>query len=255
MPMTSLIIIPTYNEKDNLENLAGRIFAACPDMKILIVDDNSPDGTGEAADKMAAADKRMHVLHRAKKEGIGKAYLDGFRYAVKNTDAYYIMTMDADSSHDPAHIPAFLEKIKNCDVVIGSRYCGGRISIVNWPLSRLILSYGASVYVRLCARLSLRDPTSGFRCFRRYVVDSLLENKIISDSYSFLIEINYVCGKLGYKIEETPIIFYERDRGLSKMCALSAALDAVLIVWKVKFKKYKKAASPCISSGSSDIPR
>ena len=253
--MSTIIIIPTYNEKDNLENLAERIFAACPDIKILVVDDNSPDGTGEAADKMAAADKRIHVLHRAKKEGIGKAYLDGFRYAVKNTDAGHIMTMDADFSHDPAHIPGFLEKIKNCDVVIGSRYCGGRISIVNWPLSRLILSYGASIYVRSCARLSLRDPTSGFRCFRRCVIESLLENEIISDSYSFLIEINYICGKLGYKTEEIPIIFYERDRGLSKMCALSAMVDAVLIVWKVKFKKYKKAISPYKSSDSSDIPR
>lgn len=243
--MSSIIIIPTYNEKDNLINLTGRISAAVPDMKILIVDDNSPDGTGEMADKLAAADKRINVLHRAGKEGIGKAYLAGFKYAIDNTDADYIMTMDADFSHDPVHIPALLEAIKDSDVVIGSRYYGGRISIVNWPLSRLILSYGASIYVRLLTHLSLRDQTSGFRCFRRCVVESLLQNKIISNSYSFLIEINYICGKMGYRIKETPIVFYERSKGSSKMCALRAVLDAVLIVWKVKFKKYKKVTSPC----------
>lgn len=253
--MPGIIIIPTYNEKDNLENLVRKIFETRADIEVLIVDDNSPDGTGETADRLSAADKRVHVLHRAKKEGIGKAYLAGFGYAVKNTDAPYIMTMDADFSHDPAYIPRFLEEIKNYDVLIGSRYYGGRISIVNWPLSRLILSYGASLYVRLFARLPVMDTTSGFRCFRRRVVENLLENEIISNSYAFLIEINYICGKLGFKIGEIPIIFYERDKGLSKMYASRAVFEAILIVWKVKFKKYRKVTAACIPQGSSDTPR
>lgn len=253
--MSTLIIIPTYNEKDNLENLVRRIFGVRADMNILIVDDNSPDGTGKEADRLSASDKRVRVLHRAKKEGIGKAYLAGFRHAVENTDASLIMTMDADFSHDPAYIPRFLEEIENCDVVIGSRYCGGRISIVNWPLSRLILSYGASLYVRLFARLPVMDPTSGFRCLRRPVVENLLASGIISDSYAFLIEINCICDRLGFRIRETPIVFYERDRGLSKMYALRAVFDAILIVWKVKFRKYRKVTAACKPSGSSGTPR
>lgn len=254
--MSLFVIIPTYNERDNLDKLIEKIFSlGMNDINVLIVDDNSPDGTGELADRLAKGNNKISVLHRDKKNGLGIAYLDGFRYALKNSKAEYIMGMDADFSHDPAYIPRFLEEIKNCDVVVGSRYYGGRISIVNWPLSRLILSYGASVYVRLFMGLSLRDPTSGFRCFRRCVIKNLLENEIISSGYAFLIEINYICSKMGFRIKEVPITFYERDKGLSKMYAFRAVLDAILIVWKVKFKIYKKVISTCKSSGPSGIPR
>jgi dolichol-phosphate mannosyltransferase len=250
--MSTLVIIPTYNERANLENLTGRIFASCPGVGLLIVDDNSPDGTGLEADKLALSDTRIRVLHRPNKEGLGKAYMDAFAYVIKNTDAEYIVTMDADFSHDPAYIPRFLEEIKNYDVVIGSRYCGGRVNIVNWPLTRLILSYGASMYVRLFASLPIMDPTGGFRCFRRCVIESLLANEIMHNGYAFLIEINYICHRLGYRIKEIPIIFYERDKGRSKMYALRAVFDAILIVWRVKFKKYRRAASAGKSSNSAD---
>ena len=254
--MSLLIIIPTYNEKYNLEKLTEKVFSlGRDDINILVVDDSSPDGTGELADSLAAENKKISVLHRDKKEGLGKAYLDGFRYAIKNSDAEYIMGMDADFSHDPVYIPRFLEEIRGFDIVVGSRYYGGRISIVNWPLSRLILSYGASVYVRLFTGLTLRDPTSGFRCFRRCVIENLLENDIISDGYAFLIEINYICSKMGFSIKEIPITFYERDKGLSKMYASRAVFDAIFIVWKVRFKKYGKVLLPCKSSGSSGTPR
>jgi len=236
--VTTLCIIPTYNEKENLERVVRRIRSLELPIQILIVDDNSPDGTGKYADQLAERDSFLTVIHRQKKEGIGAAYLAGLAYAIEHTDAEYIFEMDADLSHDPGYIPLFLEKISDCDVVLGSRFYRGRVSIVNWPLSRLILSYGARVYVKLFSRLRLDDPTSGFRCFRRRVVERLLANKICSREYAFHIEVSYVCSKMGFAITEVPIVFYERDSGQSKMCTLKTVLEAVLIVWKLKFKTY-----------------
>ena len=239
--MSLLIIVPTYNEKDNVAELTTRIFDAAPaDTNLLIVDDNSPDDTGKLADEMASKDKRISVLHREKKEGIGKAYIEGFRYALKNYDAEYFMGMDADLSHDPVFIPTFLEKIKTCDIVLGSRFYKGRVSIVNWPMIRLILSYCASMYVRVFTGIPISDFTGGYRCFRRNVVEKIVETKAISNSYAFLIEINYVCYKSGFKIGEVPIIFYDRDKGASKMHTKKAVLEAITIVWKLKFKNFKK---------------
>lgn len=235
--MSLLIIIPTYNEKDNVTELTGRIFDSAPsDTKLLIVDDNSPDGTGKIANELASKDRRISVLHREKKEGIGKAYIEGFRYALKNYDAEYFMGMDADLSHDPSFIPKFLEKIKTCDVVLGSRFYEGRVSIVNWPMTRLILSYCASLYVRICTGIPISDFTGAYRCFRRNVVEKLTETERISNSYAFLIEINYMCHKMGFKIGEVPIIFYDRDKGASKMHTSKAVLEAITIVWKLKFR-------------------
>ncbi len=230
--------MPTYNEKDNLERLVKNIFALGLDIKILIVDDNSPDGTGILADKMAMSDSRISVLHRAKKDGLGKAYLDGFGYAIKNIDADYIMEMDADLSHDPIFIPKFIEGMKECDVIVGSRFCQGRISITNWSLIRLAFSYSASIYVRLFTRLNMTDPTSGFKCFKRYVIESILTSDIVSSGYAFQIEVNYICKEMGFKIKELPIIFYGRDKGLSKMRTFNTILDAIAIVWILKFKKF-----------------
>ncbi len=239
--MSLLIVIPTYNEKDNISELTNRIFKSSPpDTKILIVDDNSPDGTGEAADDMATEDSRISVLHRQKKEGLGRAYMDGFRHALKNYDAEYIMSMDADLSHDPVFIPKFLEHIASCDIVLGSRFYDGRISIVNWPMTRLILSYSASLYVRICTRIPISDWTGAYRCFRRRAIEKILENSMISNSYAFLIEINYICYKLGFKFGEVPIIFYDRDKGASKMQTSKAILEAIVIVWKLKFRRFGK---------------
>ena len=239
--MALLIIVPTYNEKDNIAELAKRIFTAAPaDTRLLIVDDNSPDGTGKLADEMTSKDRRVSVLHRERKEGIGKAYIEGFRYALKNADAEYFMGMDADLSHDPSFIPKFLEKIESCDVVLGSRFYEGRVSIVNWPITRLILSYCASSYVRICTGIPVSDFTGGYRCFRRKVVERIVEEKMMSNSYAFLIEINYICYKLGFKIGEIPIIFYDRDKGMSKMQTMKAVLEAITIVWKLKFRTFKK---------------
>lgn len=237
--MSVLIIIPTYNEKENLEGIAARVLSQRSDINVLIIDDNSPDGTGAIADRLAGDEKRIHVIHRNIKNGLGAAYMEGFKYAVKNTDAEYIMEMDADFSHNPDAIPSFVEMMKSGDVVIGSRFYQGRISIVNWPLSRLILSYGASIYVRLFTRLSLSDPTSGFKCFKRRVIEAILEEGIISNGYAFQIEVNYLVRKMGFSIKEVPIVFYDRDKGQSKMKTLSTIFEAAAVVWRLKLKRLK----------------
>lgn len=237
--MQILVMIPTYNEHENLETLTKRILDLGLDLGIVVIDDNSPDGTGELADRLAAADKRISVLHRPAKEGIGKAYLAGYRYAVEKSECEYLIQMDADLSHDPAYIPELLAKMKDCDFVTGSRYSEGRIRITNWPLVRLILSYGASLYVRLFSGTDMSDPTSGFKCFRRKVVERIVENGIMSDGYASNIEVNYMCRKMGFRACEIPIVFYDRSAGSSKMCKLSAVLGAIAIVWKLKFKRFK----------------
>ncbi len=236
--METLIIIPTYNERENLKPLLEKIFALGLNTKALIVDDNSPDGTGDFAEELARKEKRISVLHRDVKEGLGKAYLAGFRYAVENFSSDYIMEMDADLSHDPQYIPKFLEELEVCDVVIGSRFYKGRISIINWPLSRLIFSYGARTYVNLFTWLSLGDPTSGFKCFKRSVIEAVLNNPVLSNGYAFQIEINYMCKKMGFSIHEIPIIFHDRDKGYSKMSTVHTILEAISIVWILKFKKF-----------------
>lgn len=236
--MSLLVIVPTYNERDNLKILADKILSQKGDIRILIVDDNSPDGTGEIAKQMAASDKRVKVLHNIKKMGLGSAYLEGFKYAIKNMPADYFMQMDADLSHDPSAIPEFLKAMKDNDVVIGSRYLNGKINIVNWPLRRLILSYGASVYVRLFSRVALSDPTSGYKCFRKSAVEYILSNKISSGGYAFQIEINYIMRKAGFKMAEIPIIFHDRDKGASKMSQFKTIFEAFFIVWALKFRRF-----------------
>jgi dolichol-phosphate mannosyltransferase len=226
-----MVVIPTYNERGNIEKIIPQILAQDEGIHILVVDDNSPDGTGEIADRLASASDRLHVLHRRGKLGLGSAYREGFRYALEQ-GAENIIEMDADFSHDPAILPVFLEKIQSVDMVVGSRYLNG-VSVVNWPLRRLMLSYFASVYTRIITGLRLSDCTSGFKCFRRDVLQAIDLTKIRSDGYSFQIEMNYRCHEKGFRIGEVPIIFIDRHAGTSKM-SRQIVLEAVVMVWKLK---------------------
>ena len=228
---TAYVVIPTYNERDNLRPLTERILSQHQSLRILIVDDNSPDGTGQLADELAREDSRIQVLHRPGKLGLGSAYREGFRRAL-DLGANYLIEMDADFSHDPAVLPLFLEKIAEYDLVIGSRYING-ISVVNWPLRRLMLSYGANVYTRLITGLTIMDCTSGFKCFRRSLLERIDLNRITSDGYSFQIEMHFRCAELGARICELPIIFIDRRVGQSKM-SKRIVREAVLMVWKLK---------------------
>lgn len=229
--MKAVVVVPTYNERDNIERLAGEILSQDDDIHILIVDDSSPDGTGELADRMAAGNGRIHVLHRSGKLGLGSAYREGFRIAL-DMGADYIVEMDADFSHDPAVLPRFFEKMPDYDLVIGSRYLNG-VSVVNWPLRRLMLSYFASVYTRLITGLKISDCTSGFKCFSRRAIEAIDLSRIKSDGYSFQIEMNYRCVEKGFRVGEVPIIFIDRHAGSSKM-SKKIVREAVLMVWKLK---------------------
>jgi dolichol-phosphate mannosyltransferase len=231
--MKALIIIPTYNEIKNVKRIVEMVLAVSEIAEVLVVDDNSPDGTGQAADKMAKGNPRVHVMHRRGKMGLGSAYIEGFRYALdKGYD--YIFEMDADFSHDPAEIPNFLEAVKDYDVVIGSRYIDG-IRILNWPLKRLMLSYFASVYARMITGLKLYDTTGGYKCFRREVLEKLDLSRIHSDGYSFQIEMNFLCQKKGFRLKEIPIIFSDRRHGTSKMNK-GIIIEALAVVWLLKIK-------------------
>jgi dolichol-phosphate mannosyltransferase len=229
--LKAIVVIPTYNERDNIVRLANEILRQHNSLQILFVDDNSPDGTGAIADELAAADPRISVLHRAGKLGLGSAYREGFRVALQ-MGADYLIEMDADFSHDPSVLPVFIESMQKCDLVVGSRYLNG-VSVVNWPIRRLILSYFASVYTRFVTGLKIMDCTSGFKCFRRSVIESIDLDKIKSDGYSFQIEMNFRCMEKGFKILEVPIIFIDRHAGTSKM-SKKIVREAVFMVWKLK---------------------
>lgn len=231
--MKAFVIIPTYNEKDNVRPLASAVLAQHAELHILFVDDNSPDGTGQIIDDLVAGSDRVHVLHRSGKLGLGSAYREGFKAALA-MGADYLMEMDADFSHDPATLPLFLSAIKENDLVVGSRYLNG-VSVVNWPIRRLILSYFASVYTRWVTGLMLRDCTSGFKCFRRSTIEAIDLSSVTSDGYSFQIEMNYRCMEKGFRISEIPIIFIDRHSGSSKMSG-SIVREAVFMVWKLRIK-------------------
>lgn len=229
--MKACVVIPTYNEKDNVRPLAAAVLSQHADIHILFVDDNSPDGTGLIIDELVAGNNRLHVLHRSGKLGLGSAYREGFKVALA-MDADYILEMDADFSHDPAVIPVFLSAIEDSDLVIGSRYLNG-VSVVNWPIRRLILSYCASVYTRWITGLKLWDCTSGFKCFRRSALEAINLDNVRSDGYSFQIEMNYRCMEKGFTIAEVPIIFIDRHAGSSKM-SRKIVREAVFMVWKLR---------------------
>ncbi len=225
-----LAIIPTYDEKENVRPISGAVFAVKPDAHILFVDDNSPDGTGRVIDEMAAADPRIHVLHNEKKGGLGRAYIAGFRWALQR-NYKFIFEMDADFSHDPKEIPNFLKAAEKADLVLGSRYVNG-IRITNWPLSRLILSKGAATYVRIATGMPVTDPTGGFKCFRREVLEAIDFDMIMSNGYAFQIEMTHTAWMKGFRIAEVPITFVDRRSGYSKM-ASSICSEGVWIVWKL----------------------
>jgi dolichol-phosphate mannosyltransferase len=229
--LKAFVVIPTYNEKENVRLLADAVLAQHAGIQILFVDDNSPDGTGAIIDDLVAKNDRVHVLHRPGKLGLGSAYREGFTVALAK-DADYLLEMDADFSHDPATLPLFLSAILKNDLVIGSRYLNG-VSVVNWPIRRLILSYCASVYTRLVTGLQVRDCTSGFKCFRRSTIEAIDLSRVTSDGYSFQIEMNYRCMEKGFHISEIPIIFIDRHAGSSKMSG-SIVREAVLMVWKLR---------------------
>lgn len=232
MPLKITVVIPTYNERENIEKLSSLILSQDSRITILFVDDNSPDGTGEMAARIAAETPRVKVLHRSGKLGLGSAYREGFAIAI-DAGADYVIEMDADFSHDPAMLPSFIKMMADYDVVIGSRYING-VSVVNWPIRRLILSYCASVYTRMITGLHLSDCTGGFKCFKREVLQSIDLASIKSDGYSFQIEMNYRCHERGFRIGELPIIFVDRHAGTSKM-SKQIVREAVVMVWKLKF--------------------
>lgn len=229
----ALIIIPTYNEQENVRSIAALVFQACPGANILFVDDNSPDGTGNTVKEMALSDQRIHTLHQQDKRGLGRAYLAGFKWALER-DYTHIFEMDADFSHNPAEIPKFLAAARQADLVLGSRYING-IRIINWPLSRLILSQGAGTYVRLVTGMPFSDPTSGYKCFRREVLEAVDLERIKSNGYSFQIEMTYMAWKLGFRIQEVPIVFEDRHSGHSKMNS-SIIREALWMVVKLRFR-------------------
>ncbi|MCL4459698.1 MAG: polyprenol monophosphomannose synthase [Chloroflexi bacterium] len=235
--MKTMIIIPTYNEAENLSAMVEAIFTLdIPDLQILIVDDSSTDGTGEIAEKLVAIyPNRIHVIHRPAKLGLGTAYIAGFRFALEH-DADRIIEMDADFSHSPAYLPTFLEKIQQYDVVVGSRYVpGGRVD-ANWNTWRRFLSWWAnSLYARLILGLQVRDSTAGFKCFRRAVLEGLDLSKVRSQGYAFQIEMAYACQKKSYRVLEIPIVFNDRAKGQSKMSPW-ISLEAAWRVWQIKWR-------------------
>jgi dolichol-phosphate mannosyltransferase len=232
MPRT-LVVTPTYNEADNIEKFIGQVLSQTPDIEILIVDDNSPDGTGDIVEKLKASNPRVHLLRRAGKMGLGTAYVEGFRFAIRN--GYdLIFEMDADFSHSPDEVPSILKKMETYDLVLGSRYTNG-VRVVNWPIRRLLLSYSANVYTRVITGLAIKDCTAGFKCFRRKVLESINLDKIKSNGYAFQIEMTFKAWKKGYTVAEHPIIFFERASGVSKM-SKSIIYEAAFMVWKLKLQ-------------------
>jgi dolichol-phosphate mannosyltransferase len=227
------VVLPTYNERENIRQLIPIILKKGPNIKVLVVDDNSPDGTGQVVAEIARASERVSLLSRSGKLGLGTAYVDGFKWVLKHSDADYVMEMDADFSHNPDRIPDFVARVdEGYDVVIGSRYLKG-VSVVNWPIRRLILSYVASRYARWVTRIPLKDQTTGYKCFRRQVLETLDLDGICSDGYAFQIELNYRAMEQGFKLAEVPIIFEERQNGYSKM-SRRIVWEAVWMVWHLR---------------------
>ena len=229
----ALVIIPTYNELNNVQLIVPQVLEQDPRIEVLVVDDNSPDGTGRVADEMATRDPRIHVLHRPEKQGLGKAYLAGFRWGLER-DYEYLFEMDADFSHDPKHLPQFLAAVENADLVLGSRYLGGRVTVVNWPMPRLLLSYFANKYARVVTGVRLGDATGGFKCFRRRVLEGIDLGAVRSNGYAFQIEMSARAARRGFRIAEIPIVFVDRTDGVSKM-SKAIVREAIWMVWRLRF--------------------
>jgi len=224
----TLIIVPTYNERENFPRMAEKLLSLPVAIDVLVVDDNSPDGTGKLADEMAAKHPQIKVLHRTEKNGLGRAYIAGFKWALAH-GYEFIFEMDCDFSHDPNEIPAFLKAAQNADLVLGTRYRGG-IRVINWPLSRLILSRFAGIYVNLVTGMPISDPTGGYKCFRREALKSINLDEVRSNGYSFQIEMTHRLWRQGFTVAEVPIIFTDRTEGQSKMAG-GIINEAFWMVW------------------------
>ncbi|MEY2734468.1 MAG: hypothetical protein RL340_1527 [Gemmatimonadota bacterium] len=233
MPERALVITPTYNERANVPTLVTRVLAQDPRIELLFVDDNSPDGTGDLIAELAASEPRIHLLRRPGKMGLGTAYRDGFRWALAR-DYELIFEMDADFSHDPSHLPEFLKAAETADFVLGSRYLDGRVTVVNWPMSRLLLSYGANIYARFVTGLRLWDATGGFKCFHRRVLEAIDLGDVRSNGYAFQIEMSFRAVRKGFRPVEIPIVFTDRTLGESKMSG-HIVREAVLMVWRLRW--------------------
>jgi len=233
LPDRALVIVPTYNERFNIARLIPAILAQDPSLEVLVVDDGSPDGTGAIVDAIAANNSRVDVIHREGKLGLGTAYIEGFRWALERKYDL-VFEMDADFSHNPELLPEFLQMIKEADVVLGSRYQDGRVNVVNWPMSRLFLSYAANVYARAVTGLPISDTTGGFKCFRRNVLESIDLNSVKSNGYAFQIEMSFRAWKRGFRLVEIPIIFVDRTEGVSKM-SKKIVREAVWMVWRLRW--------------------
>ena len=229
----ALVIIPTYNERENIRRIIDSVLRQDGRLEVLIVDDGSPDGTGEIVAELQGIDSRIHLLEREKKMGLGTAYIAGFRWALER-DYDYILEMDADFSHDPAHLKQFLSAIESNDLVLGSRYQEGRVTVVNWPISRLILSYSANLYARAVTGLPVWDATGGFKCFRRSVLETIDLSHVRSNGYAFQIEMSFRAWKRGFRIAEIPIVFVDRTEGTSKM-SRSIVREAIWMVWRLRW--------------------
>ncbi|MBI4429527.1 MAG: polyprenol monophosphomannose synthase [Ignavibacteriales bacterium] len=229
----SLIVIPTYNEAENVPQLVPKILDQDKTFHVLVVDDNSPDGTAKLVKQMQKKNKRIHLIERGQKMGLGTAYVTGFKYALKN-NFDFVFEMDADFSHNPKALLDLRRKADECDLVIGSRYVSG-VNVVNWPMRRLLLSYGANVYTRIITGMPVRDATSGFKCYRRYVLESLDLDSLKSEGYSFQIETNFLAWKKGFRVCEVPIVFVDRRVGVSKM-SKKIVYEAAWQVWRLKFQ-------------------
>lgn len=234
MPERFLVVLPTYNEARNVGEIVPQILGQDPRLEVLVVDDDSPDGTGRIADELAARHAgQVHVLHRAEKQGLGRAYLAGFRWAIERRYDR-VFEMDADFSHDPKYLLDLIRATEEADLAIGSRYKTG-VNVINWPMSRLLLSYGANIYVRWITGLPLTDATGGFKCFHRRVLERIPMDRVRSNGYAFQIEMSFRAWKLGFRLQEVPIIFVDRVAGQSKM-SKKIVREAVWMVWWIRIQ-------------------
>ncbi|HKW08875.1 MAG TPA: polyprenol monophosphomannose synthase, partial [Gemmatimonadaceae bacterium] len=232
MAERALVIVPTYNERENITRIIGAILDQDPRLEILVVDDGSPDGTGDIVEGLMQHEPRLHIIRRSSKMGLGTAYLAGFAWALeKGYD--FMFEMDADFSHDPAHLPQFLRAIEDADLVLGSRYRNGKVTVVNWPINRLLLSYFANVYARVVTGLPLWDATGGFKCFRRRVLEAIDLTQVRSNGYAFQIEMSFRAWRKHFRIVEIPIVFVDRTEGQSKM-SKSIVREAIWMVWRLR---------------------
>lgn len=250
MSGNTIVIVPTYNERGNLPRLVDRLLALPVKVDLLVVDDNSPDGTGELADELAARHSEIHVLHQSEKNGLGRAYCAGFAWALER-GYEFIFEMDGDLSHNPDDIPAFLRAAHDADLVLGSRYCNG-IRVINWPLKRLVLSLAAAKYVKVITGMPFSDPTGGFKCFRRHTLQTIDLQSVDSNGYSFQIELTHKVWRQGMRIAEVPIIFTDRFHGTSKM-SRKIVREALRITWKLLFQN-RLRRSPRKPSAGAALP-